>query len=330
MAKIALFIVLVSMIMIHSAQVVVSDNEPSAAPIADVVAVAGPVSGSESSPALAPAPTPETTTKGREINLRVLTDVQDMGLLTGLEDVGQEESIKNVENSNVELYLLSSTKVEVITSIVGKGAFGEVDWEVTFSRVLLDKIEEAIGPKCDYCCEVIVDSDSGKPDNSNTKVESLDNGSFNRQHIHSTGTFVPNSVKSASVKNDLLEVNKRDDLRVMTSMSDMLEENIGLVNRDEVYHCSFSDFAEAYGLRVGGNDLDLGPIVHEGVVESKGVVSPITSGPICDLPRVNAAETIELNGRQRKIRLVSDVLMNNTTLFDKVAQRIGEEKTFGA
>ncbi|KAK8582675.1 hypothetical protein V6N13_069447 [Hibiscus sabdariffa] len=91
MAKIALFIVLVSMIMIHSAQVVVSDNEPSAAPIADVVAVAGPVSGSESSPALAPAPTPETT-----------------------------------------------TKVEVITSIVGKGAFGEVDWEVTFSRVLLD------------------------------------------------------------------------------------------------------------------------------------------------------------------------------------------------
>ncbi|KAK8582666.1 hypothetical protein V6N13_069438 [Hibiscus sabdariffa] len=94
MAKIALFIVLVSMIMIHSAQVVVSDNEPSAAPIADVVAVAGPVSGSESSPALAPAPapTPETT-----------------------------------------------TKVEVITSIVGKGAFGEVDWEVTFSRVLLDR-----------------------------------------------------------------------------------------------------------------------------------------------------------------------------------------------
>ncbi|KAK8582665.1 hypothetical protein V6N13_069437 [Hibiscus sabdariffa] len=193
-------------------------------------------------------------------------------------------------------------------------------------QVRITEIEEAIGPKCDYCCEVIVDSDSGKPDNSNTKVESLDNDSFNRQHIHSTGTFVPNSVKSASVKNDLLEVNKRDDLRAMTSMSDMLEENIGLVNRDEVYHCSFSDFAEAYGLRVGGNDLDLGPIVHEGVVESKGVVSPITSGPICDLPRVNAAETIELNGRQRKIRLVSDVLMNNTTLFDKVAQRIGEVK----
>ncbi|KAK8987487.1 hypothetical protein V6N11_027237 [Hibiscus sabdariffa] len=97
MAKIALFIVLVSMIMIHSAQVVVSDNEPSVAPIADAVAVAGPVSGSESSPA--PAPTPETTTKGREINLRALTDVQDMGLLTGLEDVGQEESNKSVENS---------------------------------------------------------------------------------------------------------------------------------------------------------------------------------------------------------------------------------------
>ncbi|KAK8582677.1 hypothetical protein V6N13_069449 [Hibiscus sabdariffa] len=112
----------------------------------------------------------------------------------------------------------------------------------------------------------------------------------------------------------------------MTSMSDMPEENIGLVNRDEVYHCSFSDFAEASGLRVGGNELDLGPIVHEGVVESKGVASPMTSGPICDLPKVNAAETIELNGRQRKIRLVSDVLMNNTTLFDKAAQRIEEVK----
>ncbi|KAK8481881.1 hypothetical protein V6N12_035142, partial [Hibiscus sabdariffa] len=193
-------------------------------------------------------------------------------------------------------------------------------------QVQITQIEEEIGPKCGCCCEVVVDSDSGKPDKNNTKVESLDNNSFNRQQIHSTRTFVPNSLKSASVKNDLLEVNKRDDLRAMTSMSDMPEENIGLVNRDEVYHCSFSDFAEASGLRVGGNELDLGPIAHEGVVESKGVAGPMTSGPICDLPRVNAAETIELNGWQRKIRLASDVLMNNTTLFDKAAQRIGEGK----
>ncbi|KAK8529200.1 hypothetical protein V6N12_059987 [Hibiscus sabdariffa] len=84
----------------------------------------------------------------------------------------------------------------------------------------------------------------------------------------------------------------------MTSISDMPEENIVLMNRDEVYHCSFSDFAEAFGLRVGGNELDLVPIVPEGVVESVGVAGPITSGPICDLPRVNAAETNELNGRQ--------------------------------
>ncbi|KAK8987486.1 hypothetical protein V6N11_027236 [Hibiscus sabdariffa] len=198
------------------------------------------------------------------------------------------------------------------------------------SRLDRTEIEEAIRLECDCCCEVIVDSDSRKPDNNNTKVESLDNSSFNRQQIHSTGTFVPNSVKSTFVKNDLLEVNKRDDLRAMTSMSDMPEENIGLVNRDEVYHYGFFDFAEASGLRVGGNELDLGLIVHQSVVESKGVAGPITSGPICDLPRVNAAETIELNGRQRKIRLVYDVLMNNTTLFDKAAQRIGEEKTFDA
>ncbi|KAK8987463.1 hypothetical protein V6N11_027214 [Hibiscus sabdariffa] len=334
MAKIALFIVLVSMIMIHSAQVVVSDNEPSAAPIADVVAVAGPVSGSESSPALAPAPapTPETTTK-------------DKALIV-LERKKRDKAFKKFKPDKKSLELSGRAMGTVWSCIYYHQQRAhiqiETDWTFHIDEIIdvrvddvifqvrITEIEEAIGPKCDYCCEVIVDSDSGKPDNSNTKVESLDNDSFNRQHIHSTGTFVPNSVKSASVKNDLLEVNKRDDLRAMTSMSDMLEENIGLVNRDEVYHCSFSDFAEAYGLRVGGNDLDLGPIVHEGVVESKGVVSPITSGPICDLPRVNAAETIELNGRQRKIRLVSDVLMNNTTLFDKVAQRIGEEKTFGA
>ncbi|KAK8572448.1 hypothetical protein V6N12_028501 [Hibiscus sabdariffa] len=193
-------------------------------------------------------------------------------------------------------------------------------------QVRITEIEEAIGLKCDCCCEVIGDLDSGKPDNNNTKVELLDNSSFNRQQIHSTGTFVPNSVKSASVKKDLLEVNKIDDLRAMTSISDMPEENIGLVNRDEVYHCSFSDFTEASGLHVGGNELDLGLIVPEDVVESEGVAGPITSGPICDLPRVNAAETIELNGRQRKVRLVFDVLMNNTTLFDKAAQRIGEVK----
>ncbi|KAK8987484.1 hypothetical protein V6N11_027234 [Hibiscus sabdariffa] len=82
MAKIALFIVLVSMIMIHSAQVVVSDNEPSAAPIADVVAVAGPVSGSESSPA--PAPTPETTTKGIKFDRNVvLQPCQSIGYFDG-------------------------------------------------------------------------------------------------------------------------------------------------------------------------------------------------------------------------------------------------------
>ncbi|KAK8511121.1 hypothetical protein V6N13_013539 [Hibiscus sabdariffa] len=43
--------------------VVVADGEPSAAPIADVVAVAGPVSGGEPSSAPTLAPTPAPTTK---------------------------------------------------------------------------------------------------------------------------------------------------------------------------------------------------------------------------------------------------------------------------
>ncbi|KAK8982523.1 hypothetical protein V6N11_046443 [Hibiscus sabdariffa] len=43
--------------------VVVADGEPSAAPIADVVAVARPVSGGEPSSAPTPAPTPAPTTK---------------------------------------------------------------------------------------------------------------------------------------------------------------------------------------------------------------------------------------------------------------------------
>ncbi|KAK8654870.1 hypothetical protein V6N13_107466 [Hibiscus sabdariffa] len=51
MAKIALFIVLISIVMIQSVQFVVGDGEPSSAPIADVVAVAGPVSGNEPSSA---------------------------------------------------------------------------------------------------------------------------------------------------------------------------------------------------------------------------------------------------------------------------------------
>ncbi|KAK8654869.1 hypothetical protein V6N13_107465 [Hibiscus sabdariffa] len=79
MAKVALSIVLISMIMIHSIQFVVGDGEPSSAPIADVVAVAepvssnepssapianvvaaaGPVSSDEPSSAPAPAPTPQ-------------------------------------------------------------------------------------------------------------------------------------------------------------------------------------------------------------------------------------------------------------------------------
>ncbi|KAK8523428.1 hypothetical protein V6N13_113373 [Hibiscus sabdariffa] len=51
MAKIALSIVLISMIMIHSVQFVIGDGEPSSAPIADVVAVGEPVSGNEPSSA---------------------------------------------------------------------------------------------------------------------------------------------------------------------------------------------------------------------------------------------------------------------------------------
>ncbi|KAK8582678.1 hypothetical protein V6N13_069450 [Hibiscus sabdariffa] len=36
-------------------------------------------------------------------------------------------------------------------------------------QVRITQIEEAFGPKCGCCCEVIVDSDSGKPDNNNTR-----------------------------------------------------------------------------------------------------------------------------------------------------------------
>ncbi|KAK8511201.1 hypothetical protein V6N12_033481 [Hibiscus sabdariffa] len=62
MAKIAVFIVLISMIMIHSVQFTVADDAPSPAPIANVVAVGEPVStGGE--PSSAPGPAPETTTK---------------------------------------------------------------------------------------------------------------------------------------------------------------------------------------------------------------------------------------------------------------------------
>ncbi|KAK8523421.1 hypothetical protein V6N12_047941 [Hibiscus sabdariffa] len=77
MAKITLFIVLISMVMVHSVQFVVGDGEPSSAPIADVVAIAEPVSGngpssapiadvvavagpvSGGAPSSAPAPAPQ-------------------------------------------------------------------------------------------------------------------------------------------------------------------------------------------------------------------------------------------------------------------------------
>ncbi|KAK9007131.1 hypothetical protein V6N11_050964 [Hibiscus sabdariffa] len=94
------------------------------------------------------------------------------------------------------------------------------------------------------------------------------------------------------------ERNKRMDWRVLELESGMVEENIGLLQRDEEVRCYSIDLLAECEVRNDGQ--------HE-TIEANDVCGPNERGP---RGRANTTEVIELGGRIRKVRQISEILVS--------------------
>ncbi|KAK8999263.1 hypothetical protein V6N11_070439 [Hibiscus sabdariffa] len=120
--------------------------------------------------------------------------------------------------------------------------------------IRVTEIEEAIGPKCDYSCELVEESElSGKQDGKKDEkariaVSAVKGGDCENS---SEETVVPNSISLTAMNtlevDKMWEDNKVVDWRVMETASWMIDENIGMVQRDE--EVRDSDVSAECGLR---------------------------------------------------------------------------------
>ncbi|KAK8608779.1 hypothetical protein V6N13_024192 [Hibiscus sabdariffa] len=117
---------------------------------------------------------------------------------------------------------------------------------------------------------------------------------------YSEETVVPNSISLTAMNtlevDKIWEDNKVVDWRVMETASWMMDENVGMVQRDE--EVRDNDVSAECGLR---DEL------HVQTTKDADVISPICNGPS---NRVNITEVIEYRGQQRKVRRISDVLLS--------------------
>ncbi|KAK8624171.1 hypothetical protein V6N13_065524 [Hibiscus sabdariffa] len=121
------------------------------------------------------------------------------------------------------------------------------------------KIEEAIGPKCDCCCELLEESRSSEEQHGETGVVEQRHGGEVKGAIcedESEGTVVPNSLLSKPLNlrevERMWEENKVEDWRVMETNSWMAGEDIGLIQRDEEQRCSVVNLSDECDLREEG------------------------------------------------------------------------------
>ncbi|KAK8574912.1 hypothetical protein V6N12_062589 [Hibiscus sabdariffa] len=118
----------------------------------------------------------------------------------------------------------------------------EIDWRYHIDEELdlrvgdqcftirFTEIEEAIGPKCDCCCELLEGS------HSTSKQE----GAIQETCLE--GTVVPNSLISKSMNSmemvRMWKGNKVEYWRVIETTSWMAEEDIEIIHRDEELRCN--------------------------------------------------------------------------------------------
>ncbi|KAK8594022.1 hypothetical protein V6N12_046093 [Hibiscus sabdariffa] len=160
--------------------------------------------------------------------------------------------------------------------------------------IRVTEIEEAIGPKCDYSCELVEESEfSGKHDEKEDTKERIDASAVKGRDSgnNSVGTVVPNSISFKAMNSlemeKLWEVNKLADFRVMETASWMANENIGMVQRDE--EVRYNDVLVEYGLPEE---------IQVRASEDAVVNNPTSRGPS---NMVTLAEVIEYRGQQRKV-----------------------------
>ncbi|KAL4283707.1 hypothetical protein GQ457_16G016660 [Hibiscus cannabinus] len=169
--------------------------------------------------------------------------------------------------------------------------------------IRVTEIEEAIGPKCNCSCELVEESELyGKQDGKENEkvriavsaVKGGDGENYSEENV------VPNLISLTGM--DTLEVdkiwedNKVVDWRVMETASWMMDENVGMMQRDE--EVRDNDVSAECGLR------DELPVQ---TTKDADVISPICNGPS---NRVNITKVIEYRGQQRKVRRISYVLLS--------------------
>ncbi|KAK9018747.1 hypothetical protein V6N11_033794 [Hibiscus sabdariffa] len=173
--------------------------------------------------------------------------------------------------------------------------------------IRVTEIEEAIGPKCDCCCELIEGSQiSGEQDDNEEIVELKESSAVKSASPVSRETFVPDSIQSHALKSmemeRMCEGNKKVDLRVRDTAGWMAEEDIGIIERGEEQRCNAMDLSV---------ECDFSE-ERQAIPDDKSVAtSPINRGP---QGRAKLADVIEYGGQQRKVRQISKIVMTDSSL----------------
>ncbi|KAK8574458.1 hypothetical protein V6N12_062151 [Hibiscus sabdariffa] len=152
---------------------------------------------------------------------------------------------------------------------------------------------QAIGPKCDCCCELLEGSQaSSEQDDNEEIVENKERREIKSVSPMPMETVVPDSIQSQAVKSMELvrmwEGNMQLDLRVRDTASWMAEEDIGIIDRDEEQRCNAMDLSVECEFSE----------VRQVILDDKSVAtSPINRGP---QDRAKLAVVIEYGGSRER------------------------------
>ncbi|KAK8669357.1 hypothetical protein V6N13_106790 [Hibiscus sabdariffa] len=182
------------------------------------------------------------------------------------------------------------------------------------------EIEEVIGPKCDCVCEV-EDSQAASKSVSDGEEEERRHASVlegTNGVTYSGETIVPNSIMSKTVNsiemNRMWEGNKRVHWWVLEHDSGIGEEDIGMIQRDNEVCCSRMDLSEACRIQIDDQQI---------LSKETNVGIPTGSGP---KGRAKLSDVIEIDGQQRKVRQLSEILMSEVPPKDRIVTTKGVPK----
>ncbi|KAK8568909.1 hypothetical protein V6N12_007444 [Hibiscus sabdariffa] len=208
--------------------------------------------------------------------------------------------------SGIPIHAWSETTFENVARVWGDQSF----------PLRVTEIEEVIGPKCDCVCEV-EDSQAASKSVSDGEEEERRHASVlegTNGVTYSGETIVPNSIMSKTVNsiemNRMWEGNKRVHWWVLEHDSGIGEEDIGMIQRDNEVCCSRMDLSEACRIQIDDQQI---------LSKETNVGIPTGSGP---KGRAKLSDVIEIDGQQRKVRQLSEILMSEGEGTDSLVCKI--------